>query len=185
MTINNEYVNVQKNTLAGFDRLDPAIRSHSQQLIPHTVEYDLRAMMYILGRRVALLATGQDIDLSYVQSILPVSTGGFVFDDGDIAYTPPAGGSALALTVFAQVAKECGVERMSEPTYVAYDVTVRLRQLEQLELFMHFVLYRFTQYSRLSAVSICTADVFYSSELHQVQDNTEKYKESGDREIEN
>ncbi len=112
VTINNEYVNKVKHTQTGFDVLEPAIRAQSVNLIPGEVEYDIRAFMYVLAKRIALLTVVGTIDVTRVERVIPVSSGGFVFDTGDIAYTPPPGGSALALTVFAQVYNECNVQRI-------------------------------------------------------------------------
>ncbi len=78
LTINNEYVSVYKNTQVGFDRLEPSVRSHSLNLIPSTVEYDLRAFLYALGRRMGLLAIGMPINTECVDKVIPVSTAGFI-----------------------------------------------------------------------------------------------------------
>eukprot|EP01084_Bolivina_argentea_P295664 509086_1 len=56
VVINSEPVEVLKTVQAGIDMLEPTIKASAINLFPTNVEYDVRALMYVVGKRLAQLA---------------------------------------------------------------------------------------------------------------------------------
>ncbi len=91
--------------------MDANIKSTVTALFDKDVEYDTRAMGYCVGRRLALLGTGQDIVYDACP-VFPYSSAAGTWSEGDFAVTPGPNAQNAVITAYAHIGHECGLRRI-------------------------------------------------------------------------
>ncbi|MCP4314630.1 MAG: hypothetical protein GY789_00980 [Hyphomicrobiales bacterium] len=116
-------------TLGGTD-LAPAIRTSITNLMPTDIEYDTRAIMYMVGCELArCIEHGGQLTESC--EVFPIASLTLNVGTEELIYSPPRMNGSLCVTVLALLAHVCGKDRL---VVVAEEATLfRASDLDQRE----------------------------------------------------
>ncbi len=111
LLVNNEAVNTMKSVTNGSTDLALAVRNSIANLMPTEVEYDTRAMMYMIGREMsrALETNGKLVETC---DIFPVTSLTLNIGQEEFIYSPPRRNGSLCVTVVGLIAKACHKRRV-------------------------------------------------------------------------
>ncbi len=111
LVFNNQPVVVHKITEESLDVIEPNLRRMVRSVFPDSVEYDLRALGYCAGRRLAMLSVGKQISMS-TAPVMRYSGAVDTFNLHDLAVTPGVLNANGVLTAYAHLASDCNLERL-------------------------------------------------------------------------
>ncbi len=111
LVFNNQPVVVHKIIEESLDVIEHNLRGTVRSVFPDSVEYDLRALGYCTGRRLALLSVGLPISTS-TAPVMRYSGVVDTFNMHDLAATPGVLNANGVLMAYAHLASDCNLERL-------------------------------------------------------------------------
>ncbi len=109
--LSGKRVYLMKEVEQGINALDPNIRSTMWNMFSQQIEYDTRAFAYVLGRRMALLGIGKEVNIAAC-TVYSYSGAAGGFGNGDFAICPGTSKANAILTEYAHIANGCGMPRI-------------------------------------------------------------------------